>query len=112
MNSATKKHLKIKRIADAIRSVGKGDLNHISNNEIFSIFEASKNIAYEAKMPNLSDFKARRELLGFSIDEVSVGSGVSKSTISRVENNKECTYSHAKALFEWYAKQISNLKVK
>jgi predicted transcriptional regulator len=53
-------------------------------------------------MPSLHDFKARRELLGFSLREVAKETGVSPATISRIERGNEADYSNVKSLHEYY----------
>ena len=53
-------------------------------------------------MPSLHDFKARRELLGYSLRDVSKATGVSTATISRIERGNDADYTTVKKLHEWY----------
>lgn len=54
-------------------------------------------------MPSLHDFKARRELLGYSLRDVAKATGVSPATISRIERGNDADYNNVKKLHEWYA---------
>lgn len=53
-------------------------------------------------MPSLHDFKARRELLGYSLRDVAKATGVSPATISRIERGNDADYTNVKKLHEWY----------
>lgn len=98
------KQLKIKQMADSIRSVCKSDLNHICNNDLWNIAEAVKRMGATSVMPSLTGFKARRESLSLSLRDVANKTRVSPSTISRIERGSEADYSNVKILHEWYVK--------
>ncbi len=50
----------------------------------------------------LGDFRERRRALGMSLVDVEKGCGVSRSTISRVENGAECELRTVKKLDVFY----------
>lgn len=54
-------------------------------------------------MPSLDEFKQRREKLRLSMQDVTDGCGVSKATISRIENGHDADYSTVKKLHEFYS---------
>ena len=54
-------------------------------------------------MPSLLAFKSRRDKLGLSLREVTEKTGVSKATISRIENGKLAEYENVRKLHEFYA---------
>jgi DNA-binding XRE family transcriptional regulator len=51
---------------------------------------------------DLSMFRERRQNLRLSMQDVTNGTGVSKATISRIENGKECYYSTVVILNTYY----------
>lgn len=53
-------------------------------------------------LPELSEFKKRRERSNLSLREVAKTSKVSAATISRIENGKPCDFVIAKKLHEFY----------
>lgn len=59
-------------------------------------------------LPELSDFRLRRKLLCLSMDDVTYELGITKSTISRIENGKEACYSAVKKLNDFYTQRENN----
>lgn len=51
-------------------------------------------------LPPQSLLSQKREELGLTMDEVSKASGVSKSTISRMEKGNPCEYENVKKVYE------------
>jgi uncharacterized protein YerC len=54
------------------------------------------------EMPSQLFIKERRYALGLSLRKVSDATGVSPSTISRIEQGHECEFSNLKALHDFY----------
>lgn len=53
-------------------------------------------------MPNLRDFKPRRQKLNLSMQDVANCCGCSKDTISRMEKGNDVYYSTVKTIHEFY----------
>lgn len=60
-------------------------------------------------MPSWREFYHRRKRLGLSMQDVTNCTGVSKSTISRLEKGKETFYGNVKALNDFYLRNEPRL---
>ena len=62
------------------------------------------------EMPNEGDLLRMRLTLQLSMDKVHEKTGVSKSTISRIERGEEALYSHWRALYIFYCQELKPVK--
>ncbi|RLI34893.1 hypothetical protein DRO66_08085 [Candidatus Bathyarchaeota archaeon] len=81
----------------------------------FSKLEVAKNnlvfdqlwddLNFNSDFPHVSDMKDRREFLGFTMRYVEDRTGVSASTISRLERGRPPLYETVRVLHEFYSKE-------
>lgn len=64
------------------------------------------NNKFRFNIPDAETFKEWRERSGFYMSEVAERTGVSASTISRLESGSDISYFKAMALFEFYKSEL------
>jgi predicted transcriptional regulator len=65
--------------------------------------EYNKQLKVSNYMPNWRDFYHRRKRLGLSMQDVTNCTGISKATISRLEQGKEVYYGNVKSINDFYS---------
>lgn len=73
--------------------------HNITRNEAVSRLLSLYNV-----IPSSLSFKDRRRKLRLSLRDVAKKTGVSLSTISRIERGNECNFGNVKSLDDWYYK--------
>lgn len=82
------------------------------NKALDIIQDYHKKLVLDGHMPHWKELKKRRSDLGYSMDFVSHATGVSKSTISRLEQGKEVFYSNVFAIARFYSANEKTFKLK
>lgn len=74
--------------------------------EVFLQWKHLKN--QQITLPDPTEFKRYRAELGLSLNDVAKNTGLSTSTVHRVENGKNSEYSSFMKLFNYYSKVKGN----